>query len=358
MRVFELGGYPPPWGGNYVHIQRLAELCRSSGIDAYVLDRYGETKVARDDVPDYVIRLTGSKAQKLLQAIYQTSRLKPDLIHIHMAALSNFIFGGQLLLGLLPVARRIGTIHSGTFPQDYRLASPLRRLLIQRTVKEFDQLIAVNVPIQKVLIEEIGYPANRVHVIPAFLPPARGDLTISDPAIDQVKELRERCRILIVVSGYLYPLWGFHVALDALATLNDYSIGMVLVAYGERTDSVYAGEIVSRLARSNNAVMVKNIQPDSFISLLSLCDLFVRPTAADGDSMALRESAYLGKPIVASDAAPRPTGCLLFRQGDPSDLARCIEISLRDPSQGLLSRNELDFGSAILDLYRQLCPAC
>ena len=53
---------------------------------------------------------------------------------------------------------------------------------------------------------------------------------------------------------------------------------------------------------------------------MKTCDLFLRPTNSDGDSVSVRESLSLGVPVIASDAAPRPNGTILFRSRDHDDL--------------------------------------
>lgn len=57
---------------------------------------------------------------------------------------------------------------------------------------------------------------------------------------------------------------------------------------------------------------------------IARADLYLRPTADDGDSISVRDALSMGVPVVASDAAPRPAGVTLFRSRDASDLARAV----------------------------------
>jgi hypothetical protein len=57
--------------------------------------------------------------------------------------------------------------------------------------------------------------------------------------------------------------------------------------------------------------------------VIAACDVFVRPTLADGDSVSVREALALGRVVVASAVGHRPEGVLTFRAGSA---ANCAEI--------------------------------
>ncbi len=67
------------------------------------------------------------------------------------------------------------------------------------------------------------------------------------------------------------------------------------------------------------------------LGTIALCDTFVRATRADGDAMSVREALALGRPVVASDAAVRPGGVLVYPCEDPAALAEAIERSFEAP---------------------------
>jgi glycosyltransferase involved in cell wall biosynthesis len=60
------------------------------------------------------------------------------------------------------------------------------------------------------------------------------------------------------------------------------------------------------------------------------CDLLLRTTRYDGDSVSVREALYIGTPVIATDNGMRPEGVHLI---PPSDAGR-----LRDAVCDLLSR--------------------
>jgi len=71
--------------------------------------------------------------------------------------------------------------------------------------------------------------------------------------------------------------------------------------------------------------------------LLAACDVFVRPTLADGDSVSVREALALGRAVVATSVGHRPEGVLLVPPGDAAALSaamiEAVEGSERRPAE-------------------------
>jgi glycosyltransferase involved in cell wall biosynthesis len=57
------------------------------------------------------------------------------------------------------------------------------------------------------------------------------------------------------------------------------------------------------------------------LALIAACDVFVRPTLADGDSVSVREALALGRTVVATRVGHRPPEVRLVPPGDPDALA-------------------------------------
>jgi glycosyltransferase involved in cell wall biosynthesis len=91
--------------------------------------------------------------------------------------------------------------------------------------------------------------------------------------------------------------------------------------------------------------------PLSFTRLIQEAHFVLRPTRADGDSLTVREALFLGKPIIASDAAARPPGAVLFRSGDIEDLL-AKALAVMEPGAAA-EENTAETGSP-LAFYRGL----
>jgi hypothetical protein len=48
-------------------------------------------------------------------------------------------------------------------------------------------------------------------------------------------------------------------------------------------------------------------------------NVFLRPTKSDGDALSVRESLFLHKPVIASDAVPRPAGAIAYKLNNEKD---------------------------------------
>jgi hypothetical protein len=96
------------------------------------------------------------------------------------------------------------------------------------------------------------------------------------------------------------------------------------------------------------------------LALISSCDVFVRPTLADGDSVSVREALAFGSAVVATQVGNRPAEVKLVAPGDADALAKGLleaagEISFR-PSR-MASAPAADSLDRILMLYGWQQPA-
>ena len=97
----------------------------------------------------------------------------------------------------------------------------------------------------------------------------------------------------------------------------------------------------------------------ALIPILSKSDVFVRPTNTDGDALSVRESIYVGTPVIASDVVPRPSEVVLFQNRNDFDFYHKVKDVLQNPkpltvSQHRQSTNKLSFADAIWDIYQNI----
>jgi glycosyltransferase involved in cell wall biosynthesis len=85
---------------------------------------------------------------------------------------------------------------------------------------------------------------------------------------------------------------------------------------------------------------------------MSACDVFLRPTLEDGDSISVREALSLGVPVVASRVGARPAGAILFQPGCVDDMLAKLELAIavkkdKPPrAEGCMDR--------LIEIYRQV----
>jgi hypothetical protein len=344
-RILLIGSYPPPVGGCSVHIQRLKKLLQDQN-DVWVIDLYG-VPVSLED--QNVYRCGTNKILGILRAGYYLRTLMPNIAHFHVSAMKNFMYVGKLLMHCLPPScEKIITIHSGSFVPSYKKLEKLKQLMLSSLLLRFDHLIAVN-QIQRDLLFEIGCPPKRISVIPAFLPP---HVVSTSHVVNIISGITIQNRRILVTSGYGLDYYGYHHIAAALEVLGEKTRGMnLIVCLYNSYDERYLEIIERRLSSIINLTIFKDLGPDEFSYILSKSDVYIRATDRDGDSVAIREAAYFGKKVVASSAVNRPDGAILFRLGDPDDLAGAINKALNGNNESPLGDDDEKFVGDLLNVY-------
>ena len=215
------------------------------------------------------------------------------------------------------------TLHSGMLPGYLQSASPGRRFLAAFTCRLYRQVICVN-PLIKGALLSLGVESRRLQVLPAFLSLRRSGVTLDPGLLAWIG----RHRPLFSTVLFFRPEYGFDVlvaGLDRLGRLHP-SFGCLVMGSGEQRAE--AEKQIRDVGLEANVLMLGDVDHDSCVTLMSVCDVFLRPTLEDGDSISVREALTLGVPVVASRAGTRPPGAMLFHPGDPDEMAAKIEIAL------------------------------
>lgn len=343
-RLALVGAYPPPLGGCSVHVQRLNRSLDDSWTIT-VIDLYG-----RDAATERNVVRCGRRAPfNLLRAITALRAARPSVTHFHVSALRAFALAGwPLLLALPSASRSVLTIHGGAFAGEIERAAPWRRRITGALLRRFDAIIAVSEPQRQALLK-LGVRPARITVVPAFVPPIAH---IAEESA-AVRELSGRTGAVVVCSGYAERHYGFHHVIAALELLRrrGRSVGLVLCWYNSY-DKEYVASLDEEL-RTLPHLVFRDLPPDRFAAVLAAGTCYVRATDRDGDAVAIREASYFDRPVVASDAAPRPPGCLVYPYGDVTALAEAIETVLNDPAAGRVPAGE-DGIAAIRGVYEQV----
>ena len=151
---------------------------------------------------------------------------------------------------------------------------------------------------------------------------------------------------------FFRPEYGFDLLVAALARLKCLypSLGCLVMGSGEQ--QAEAGKRVREAGLQENILLLGDVNHDACMALMSACDVFVRPTLKDGDSISVREALSLGVPVVASRAGTRPPGAILFHPGDVTGMVAKVELALavkrgkQPPAAGCMDR--------LMAIYRQV----
>lgn len=312
MNVLMCGPFPLPVGGVSVHIHRLSMLLLKNRI---AVDFCDESRVIKEGV--FNIR-------SLSFLVYFKKLYRADLVHVHSGPHLLRIF--HVFFAVLFRKKIIVTLHSW-------VAGKLVTFLWSLILFLFKvKVIFVSDHVKR----QFFCPGV---VIPAFLPPdMESESQLPLFVHESFKKSRLEKRFILISNAFRLDshqgvdLYGLDICIDLMK--NEWfrnNCTFFYVVSDPSTSVDYIRKIKQDINNSNlNSVFHLHLGFLSFPRLLALCDASIRCTNTDGDAISVRESLWFNKITLASDAAARPAGCLVFRTRDVVDLAAQLKLSLLD----------------------------
>jgi glycogen synthase len=210
-------------------------------------------------------------------------------------------------------------------------------------LSQFGTVIAVNAEIQAAL----GVPAE---VLPAF---SREFLQPGTPP-PGLAELRSEASPLFCAMLAPRPEYGEKVLLEAFTQVHAALPGARLALYGPGTEA-FGPKPEARSPKPAGVAGFGELPRPQALALIAACDVFVRPTLADGDSVSVREALALRRAVVATQVGNRPAEVLLVPPGDAAALAKgLLEAAGRPAPAAAAAPDSLH---RILELYGFPPPA-
>jgi glycosyltransferase involved in cell wall biosynthesis len=309
-RVVLAGFYPPPFAGEPIHVKQLARFLRDRGLQVEILN------LNRHAPPSQEYR-SATKPWTLVWLILTLPR-RSSILHLHTNGhswKSWLMILAAALRGRLGRTRSLLTIHSGLFPGYVARLGSFGRWIGGWILRSFARVIAVNPEIGHAM-RELGLSDDRLATIPAFL----GVRESGSPEGSDRELVEGRRPLLVTVAGGdRDPEMGIPTVVAALPSLIAAFPDLRAIFIGWQVGSKTQALIEAR-ALGAHAVCLGEVAHERCLQFLKQADVVVRSTFADGDAITVREALDLGVPVVASDAAIRPVGAVLFRKGDSQDL--------------------------------------
>jgi glycosyltransferase involved in cell wall biosynthesis len=282
MKVLLVGDYPPPYGGVSVHVEVVQKAVRAHGGVCDVLD------VGKGQLPaDGVVPATGyfATAAQLVRHARRGFR-----IHVHTSGAnpkSWMLATACAAAGKLSARPAIITFHSGLGPE-WLSADPVRAKIACAVSNCFGNVIAVSDEIRATLIS-CGVSRERIEVLPAF---SRSFLDPGAPP-HGLREIRAEAAPLYCAMLAPGKVYGHETLLRAFAAVHARNPRARLAVYGPGTELIGAdaAKVYGNAALAIHAF--GEVHRPSALALIASCDVFVRPTLADGDSVSVREAVAL-----------------------------------------------------------------
>jgi glycosyltransferase involved in cell wall biosynthesis len=362
FKVLLVGDYPPPNGGVATHVDELFRAVRARGGQCEVLD------IGKGQLPADGVTPAGSMAR--FSGSLASFSARGYRIHLHTNGANQ---KSWVLASVCAAAGRLSgrpaliTLHSGLGPA-WLAESPARRQMAQAVLGHFGQVIAVNSEIRNAL----EFPSALV--LPAF---SREFLQPGAPPAG-LAELRAEASPLFCAMIAPRPEYGEEILLHAFeqvhaalpsARLALYGVGSEKYARGPKPEPRGQATSDSRGLATSEArgprPEARSLAIHGFgelprpqaLALISSCDVFVRPTLADGDSVSVREALALGCAVVATQVGNRPAEVKLVAPGDACALARGLLEAAGEISFRTASAPAADSLDRILVLYGWQQPA-
>ncbi len=344
IHVLQLGPYPPPEGGVSRNMLAIRDELYRRG------DRCSIIATARSasirDEPDVYHPRSVPELLKLL------STVKFDVLHMHVGGdVTARVLGLAVAAASFARKRSVLTMHSGAFPltEMARNAKPLT--LAGMVFRQFSKIVAVNDELVDVFGRFGVSPKKIEKVLPFAL--QLPDEQIEIPA-ELTRFIEEHSPILLSVGGLekdYDPIFQVGAMRDILRDLPN--AGLLMLGNGSLRSEVESA-VVSSGYRDN--IKIAGSVPHSItLHLIDRADIVLRTTLFDGDAISVRESLFLGTPVVATDNGMRPAGTHLIAMSDVEGLRRMVSSlagTKRKPTTEKPLRNENI--EKILDIYREL----
>ena len=321
LKILLVGDYPPPNGGVATHVDELFRAVRARGEECEVLD------IGKGQLPADGVTPAGSIAR--FTGLLASFSARGYRIHLHTngANLKSWMLASVCAAaGRLAGRPSLITLHSGLGPA-WLAESPARRLMAGAVLRQFGTVIAVNEEIRKAL------DVPGAVVLPAF------SLEFLQPGTppEGLAALRAEASPLYCAMVAPRPEYGEALLLQAFEQVQKSLPNARLALYGPGSEALgpkqHAGPKPEARSPKPPFRFGELPRPQA-LALVAACDVFVRPTLADGDSVSVREALALGRTVVATRVGNRPAEVKLVEPGDASSLSKGLleaagEISAR-----------------------------
>jgi glycosyltransferase involved in cell wall biosynthesis len=272
VRVVQWAQHPGPMGGVTSSVEDLTAALRAAGHEV----RY----VPTGSMPDALRALPGLWHRRCLHMFHITRLMRAVVLAPVFAVLPG---------------RTVIILHSGAVRRQIEGHQAWRELLLDLSLRAYDEIWVVNSDIGTALP---GHLVERVRVVSPFV--VRQVRDASWPAPE--------AHLVTVATNSGLEHYHAELAVEAVRIVRrDWPDARLwILAYdqvGPELDRLR--ELVSDLAWVELSL---NLSTDEVTAALARSEVFLRPTAWDGDSLMVREALALGTRVVASDVIPRPAG--------------------------------------------------
>jgi len=252
-----------------------------------------------------------------------------------------------LLLLFSVICRITNTYSIITYHGNFKLYFSLK------TLCEIVALFLSKTPIalNKKSYESMTKINSKSNLFSSFIPPIDEKL-LDTKFINRIKKLSNNHSHIFCTNAYDFSLdqsnnevYGIFQLIDFF---NNSKLGLIISDPSESYTKLIAKKSITL---NNNIIILSGSH--SFVEVIKKSDCLIRNTSTDGDSLSVKESLYLGKPVIATNAVQRPKGVTLIDYGSNSSLQNAISLLIQSNYEIIDSILE-DGSIQMINIYKDL----
>jgi len=304
--------HPGPVGGVTRCVEDLTAVLRGAGHEVRYVD-------------------TGSPVRAMRALSFVWHRRCLHLFHITRVWRAIVL---SPLFWILP-GRTVLVLHSGAVRQQVEVQKPWRARVLRLSLWAYDRIWVVSADIGDALPDHLN---ERVRIVSPFVP---------SPVPAASLPARER-HLLAVATNSGLPHYNAQLAVDVVRLLRrDWPDARLwILAYDH--DGPDLARLRETVADLDWVELSLNLGAAEVTAALARSEVFLRPTAWDGDSVIVREALAVGTRVIASDVSSRPAGVELSGLGDQELAATVVRSGRVSDGAGLATRTVADEACASL----------
>ncbi|WP_411826373.1 glycosyltransferase family 4 protein [Luteolibacter sp. AS25] len=301
-------------------MMRYAQLLNSEQRpeDPYTCGLIIDPKICRT-----TYRIKKYSSRKIFYPWLVANKCKHKITHIldhSWADMINYIPGGSMTVvtvhDLIPLR----------YPEDLTSNQLQRFNKVVQNLSKADALIAVSEYTKSEIINLLGIPADRIHVVPnGTYTPTVANIT---HATVRTKLPAGHGKLLIGSVGSILKRKNLDILPIALGLAKrKYGIDLALVRAGQ----ILPSEISNRMRQQigdDNLIELGHLSDDDLQAFYHQIDLTLVPSLYEGFGLPVIESMAHGKPVIAANSSCLPEvageSAIYFDPYDPQDLALAI----------------------------------
>ena len=128
---------------------------------------------------------------------------------------------------------------------------------------------------------------------------------------EPVRKFFESHEHVLLTVGLLEPEYDLALQIDVMEQFP--GIGLLIIGSGSLEAELRA--MIAAKPYGKDILLAGDVPHAATLRAIQQCDMLLRTTHYDGDSISVREALHLGTPVIASNNGMRPGGC------DPFPLA-------------------------------------